>query len=127
MGTCIELVTVVDPMLVTAWAATIPVGNWHAEEYDDGQAWARKILDAAAETLRFGNPGLDVAMVMMDGNPKHALLREAERCGADCIFMGARGHNQLQRLLLGSVSTAVAARAHCSVEVVRPLSMPAAK
>ena len=51
---------------------------------------------------------------------KSLLLEEAERWGADCIFVGARGLNRLERLLLGSVSTAVAARARCSVEVVRP-------
>ena len=45
---------------------------------------------------------------------------EAEKWGADCIFVGARGLNGLERLLLGSVSTAVASYAHCSVEVVRP-------
>ena len=46
-------------------------------------------------------------------------LEEAERWGADCIFLGAKGHSRFERLLLGSVSTAVSARAHCSVEVVR--------
>jgi nucleotide-binding universal stress UspA family protein len=35
------------------------------------------------------------------------------------IFIGARGHNRRVRLMLGSVATAVVARAHCSVEVVR--------
>jgi nucleotide-binding universal stress UspA family protein len=48
------------------------------------------------------------------------LLEEAEEWGADCIFVGSRGsHEPLAGLLLGSVSTAVVARAHCSVEVVR--------
>ena len=35
------------------------------------------------------------------------------------IVLGAKGHSRRERLLLGSVSSAVAARAHCSVEVVR--------
>jgi hypothetical protein len=43
---------------------------------------------------------------------------------ADCIFVGARGLSQVERFLLGSVSSAVAARASCSVEVVRPAPTP---
>jgi nucleotide-binding universal stress UspA family protein len=46
------------------------------------------------------------------------LIAEAESWGADCIFVGARGMGRIGRFLLGSVSSAVAARAHCSVEVV---------
>ncbi|MEW6736845.1 MAG: universal stress protein [Acidobacteriota bacterium] len=53
------------------------------------------------------------------GDPKTILLNEAEQLNADCIFIGARGLNRLRRFLLGSVSTAIASRAHCSVEIVR--------
>ncbi|NBO63447.1 MAG: universal stress protein [Acidobacteria bacterium] len=52
-------------------------------------------------------------------DPKHALLQEAESWGADTIFVGSRGRGRLGRFLLGSVSSAVASRAHCSVEIVR--------
>lgn len=37
----------------------------------------------------------------------------------DCIFLGAKGTRGIDRLLLGSVSSAVAARANSSVEIVR--------
>jgi nucleotide-binding universal stress UspA family protein len=47
------------------------------------------------------------------------LITEAEDWDADCIFVGAKGMRGIERLLIGSVSAAVAARAHCSVEVVR--------
>ncbi len=53
------------------------------------------------------------------GNPKEQIIEEAESWGADSIFVGATGMRGMDRLLLGSVSSAVAARAHCSVEVVR--------
>lgn len=46
-------------------------------------------------------------------------LNDADTWGADCIFVGAKGTRGIDRLLLGSVSSAVAARARCSVEVVR--------
>jgi nucleotide-binding universal stress UspA family protein len=54
------------------------------------------------------------------GNPKDVLPNEAEKWGADCIFVGANAWgSRLERFLIGSTSAAVAARSHCSVEVVR--------
>lgn len=65
--------------------------------------------------------GLDVSLIMREGNPKQILVEEAELWGADSIFVGATKFDDfLTKYLLGSVSSAVVTRAHCSVEVVRP-------
>jgi nucleotide-binding universal stress UspA family protein len=63
--------------------------------------------------------GLEVSSVFAEMDPKQLLVEEAEKWGAACILVGARGLGRWKRLLLGSVSTAIAARSHCSVEVVR--------
>jgi nucleotide-binding universal stress UspA family protein len=48
------------------------------------------------------------------------LIEMAERSGVNTIFVGPnRDGNSFDRFMLGSVSAAVAARATCSVEVVR--------
>jgi nucleotide-binding universal stress UspA family protein len=61
-----------------------------------------------------------VSSLVHTGDPKQVLVQHAEEFGADCIFTGATGFsNRLERVILGSVSAAIAARAHCSVEVVR--------
>lgn len=57
--------------------------------------------------------------VILEGDPKTVLLREAEGWGADCVFLGGRGHSRIERFLVGSVSASVAARARCSVEITR--------
>jgi nucleotide-binding universal stress UspA family protein len=67
--------------------------------------------------------GLAARATVKDGAPIPILLESAREWGADCIFLGARGHRFLERFLLGSVSAAVAARAECSVEVVRSRGM----
>lgn len=65
--------------------------------------------------------GLEVSLIMREGNPKQILVEEAEIWGADSIFVGATKFDDfLTKYLLGSVSSAVVTRAHCSVEVVRP-------
>jgi nucleotide-binding universal stress UspA family protein len=92
-------------------------GSIRREDDPEGLGWVRRIVDQAADYLR--RPGLNVTPVVLDGDPKRVLVAEAERWGADCIFLGAQGYTRLQQFLIGSVSMAVAARAHCSVEVVR--------
>jgi nucleotide-binding universal stress UspA family protein len=62
--------------------------------------------------------------VVREIDPRRALVEDAEQWGADAIFVGARGIGLLERFLLGSVSAAVAARAGCSVEIVRPEVRP---
>jgi nucleotide-binding universal stress UspA family protein len=63
--------------------------------------------------------GIKVSSVIKEGDPKQLLLAQSEEWSADCIIVGSRGLGRLKRLLLGSVSTVLAQRAHCSVEVVR--------
>ena len=85
---------------------------WIAEE----KARVKKMIDETAGKLRAA--GLRTDAVVKEEEPKRLLMAEAESWGADCIFVGARGMGRIERFLLGSVSSAVAARAHCSVEVV---------
>ena len=77
----------------------------------------RDIQNNAAEKLTAA--GLTVSTMLTEEDPKYVLVRQAEVWDADCIFIGAQGHRFLERFLVGSVSSSVAARAHCSVEVVR--------
>lgn len=88
-------------------------------EVDDEKNWdqVRAIFEPAAEKLR--RAGLHAEVLIRRGNPADEILEEADTWGADCIFVGAKGTRGIDRLLLGSVSSAVSARAHCSVEVVR--------
>ena len=71
----------------------------------------RKILEHAE---------LAVTELVEAGDPKQIIAASAEEWGADCIFLGANdAKNSYENHLLGSVSTAVVARASCTVEIVR--------
>lgn len=50
---------------------------------------------------------------------KHVILDNATQWGADLIVVGSHGRHGMDRLLMGSVSEAVALHAACSVEVIR--------
>jgi len=51
--------------------------------------------------------------------PKELILSEAAEWNADLIVVGSHGRRGVNRLLLGSVSEAVALHANCSVEIIR--------
>jgi nucleotide-binding universal stress UspA family protein len=77
-----------------------------------------RMVKNAARKLQ--TTGLRIKADVIEGDPKKMLLELAEAWRADCIFLGATGmSNRVGRFLLGSVAGAVAARAHCSVEIVR--------
>ncbi|MCS6927045.1 MAG: universal stress protein [Candidatus Binatia bacterium] len=111
-GSEARVIAVLDATLLATAMEWVAKGD--AEAYTRVQT----MVDTAAETLRAA--GFIASSLVREGEPKQVLVTEAEDWGADCIFVGARGLRGLERFLLGSVSAAVAARAHCSVEVVRP-------
>ncbi len=78
---------------------------------------ARKLQEPLEDELL--DAGLAVSTVISGEDPRQVIVSEAEEWGADSIFVGTRGLGRVGRFLLGSVSIAVVARAHCSVEIVR--------
>lgn len=118
-GSEARVVVVDDPILPNTLGNVVPpLKEWIEEGNEGERAWARRVADGAAHELR--GTGLTVSSVVKEGDPKRVLVAEAEEWRADCIFVGSTGFSNIfERFLLGSVSAAVAARAHCSVEVVR--------
>ncbi|HEU4768343.1 MAG TPA: universal stress protein [Pyrinomonadaceae bacterium] len=104
------------------WLLIPPVRNFLDEVRAEERTQAEQFAIAAAKELRegLGDRNVTVSSVVETGDPKQVLVKHAEEFGADCIFTGATGFSsRLERVILGSVSAAIAARAHCSVEVVR--------
>ena len=71
----------------------------------------------AAKTLE--NAGFNVTTAVVEGDPRTALIDGASQWHADLIMVGSHGRTGLNRLLMGSVSDAVASHAPCSVQIVR--------
>lgn len=81
------------------------------------EASFKGIADEARRVLAPRWP--EAKTVFIDEPPGDAILGEAARCRASLIVLGWRGHGTFRRLLAGSVSRNVAARAQCPVLVVR--------
>ncbi|HEX5885551.1 MAG TPA: universal stress protein [Pyrinomonadaceae bacterium] len=117
-------VVVADDVLRASpiWLWIPPVKEFVNEVRADEHSQAEQFAIAAVKELRdgLGNRNITVSSLVHTGDPKHVLVDHAQEFGADCIFTGATGFsNRFERVILGSVSAAVAARATCSVEVVR--------
>ena len=80
---------------------------------------AQEVIDAARTKLSELGKTLRLTFEIIQGPPKQVIVDEADRWQADLIVMGSRGLGAWNRLLLGSVSSAVVHHAKCSVEIVR--------
>jgi nucleotide-binding universal stress UspA family protein len=116
-GTEALLLAAIDPRIATGLVpGPFTVGLWIVPDQTDHVAWLRSVLNQAEARARA--PNLAVRTTLEEGDPKRLLIEKANDWQADSIFVGARGLSGVERLLLGSVSSAIAMRAPCSVEVV---------
>uniref|UniRef100_B8HUQ0 UspA domain protein n=1 Tax=Cyanothece sp. (strain PCC 7425 / ATCC 29141) TaxID=395961 RepID=B8HUQ0_CYAP4 len=67
-----------------------------------------------------GQLSCNSAIEIVSGDPADEIIRLSNIYNADLILMGSRGLTGVTRILQGSVSSQVAADAHCSVFVVKP-------
>ncbi len=87
-------------------------------EYGRAEDAAKARGSEVLETARAMARGLAPYVGELEfGDPATVICRRAREMDADLIVVGTRGLGTIDRLLLGSVSSAVAQRAPCSVLV----------
>ena len=112
-------VLVISVFEIPTFPITVP---WAGIDLDDELSkTATAAVGKATAKLGAGQEGrkLKITTKVLSGSPKRVILEEAETFDADLIVIGSRGLGAWERLLLGSVSQAVATHARCSVEIVR--------
>lgn len=109
----IKLVSVVDPaelIIGPLYGLAERIGRTEEMKKERAQeaiSAASRILDSA---------GLKSTWDVLMGDTKTRIIDKAKAWGADLVVVGAR--SGIDQLTPGSVSAAVAMRAHCSVEVI---------
>ncbi|MDP9887931.1 universal stress protein [Pseudarthrobacter enclensis] len=83
------------------------------EGFEEG---ARKVLEEAVAQAFGAETPANVTSTLIRSHPREALIDASRE--ADMIVVGRRGHGGFGGLLLGSVSSAIVAHAHCPVLVV---------
>lgn len=104
-----KIVTVVDPVI------------YSLEEIGLCRDKATKRAHVAiGDSFRvLANSSLKITGEVIAGGVSRAIINRARTWRADLIVVGTRQRRGLKRLLFGSVSAAVASRAHCSVRIIR--------
>ena len=81
---------------------------------EDAESHFEELTDRLAEW------GIDSRTEVRQGDPAREILDAEEAHSPTMILMGSRGHSRLRRLLIGSVSERVVARARGNVMLVPP-------
>jgi nucleotide-binding universal stress UspA family protein len=103
-------------------SASLPAAADYFEETERHEReQALRAVERAADKLRESEKWsrLEISTDILSGSPKHVIVEEAEKWDADLIVVGSHDYRSRERMLLGSVSQAVAMHAECSVEIVR--------
>ena len=102
------------------WSVTIAAA--HGESIRTQTRHAPEVLAAAAKYLEVHQPSATIVTKTVEAVPKDEIIREAAALDANRIVLGSHGRGRGARLVLGSTAAAVAAKARCTVHVVRPRS-----
>jgi nucleotide-binding universal stress UspA family protein len=85
--------------------------------WEDDQV--KKVLDDAAASARKAGASQVEELALRSREAAAAIVQYAEENGFDHIVVGTGDKRGVSRLMLGSVASDVASRAHCSVTVAR--------
>ncbi len=117
----VRIISVVETPIAFATEFTGAPATYYEELEKFESAKARDTLERAVAKLQATKAGgtLHITTEVLMGSPKRLIVEEAERFEADLIVVGSHGYRTWERMLLGSVSQAVATHAECSVLIVR--------
>ena len=113
-----KVLTVLEPVPLEVLAKE----RWNdllAQVTSSREDMARHLCSQAREKIIAHVPAARVHYEVRAGKPRVEIVDAASEWAADKIVVGAHGKGVCPRFLLGSVSSAVAAHAPCSVEIVR--------
>jgi nucleotide-binding universal stress UspA family protein len=93
-------------------------GAFDREELE--QAYKQFLIDTVSAIAP--TPAVPLETLVAEGDPTESMVEASK--GANLLVMGIRGRSRFAVLLLGAVSQAVAANAHCPVVLVKQSDEP---
>jgi nucleotide-binding universal stress UspA family protein len=102
----------------TGLFSSLPMDNTWEIMYSMLEKEGNKSLTAAREKSQ--QQGVKIEAVIRQGHAGNEIVRAAKETGADLVVVGSHGKSEVDRLLLGSVSSFVVSNCPTNVMVVRP-------
>ena len=118
-GSEVDVLSVSEPPAYPIGESAALPSHYYEEMEKVPREQARAAVDKAVQRLRSNTSCLRITEHVVVGHPVQEIVDRAEQWGADLIVVGSHGYRGFKRLLLGSVSQAVASHAKCSVQIVR--------
>lgn len=119
-GSSVKILSVFEPPFLPTTDTWVLPDRYQSQLEQIGKEQAQAAVSKAETRIRKGQgAALDIGTQITVGHTVSEILDEAKAWGTDLIVLGSHGYHGLKRFLLGSVSSAVASHAECSVEIVR--------
>ena len=118
-GSQLILVNVAPLSLLDLATVRIPLGGEDLLPHQLEERLKKNSEEILTATLKHMSAAEGVQTRNLLGHPGDAICDMAAELGADLLVVGARGHGQFHRILLGSVCDYVVHHAPCGVMVVK--------
>lgn len=115
----VEELTLPDGQMASSSLASIYPQSLLEELISHARNRAESAAKTATQILERAEIKVEATGKLPIGEPRAHILDSAKAWGADMIVVASHGRRGLDRVLMGSVSEAVATYAPCSVEVIR--------
>lgn len=101
---------------ITTWEYPVMLDTYYPLPDWSPRNDAERALAGAVEQVFHGEPPSRFAQTVLQGSAARVLIQQSAH--ASMLVVGSRGHGGFVGLLLGSVSAACAAHAHCPVLIM---------
>ena len=102
----------------TGLFSSLPMDNTWEIMYSMLEKEGKEALDSAVQEAK--EKSVDIETHIKSGHAGNEILKSAKDLGVDLIVVGSHGRSEVDRLLLGSVSSFVVTNSKVTVMVVRP-------
>ena len=114
----VTILTVLSPPITSFYS---PTKEFMDEMIQEDRIYAEQRQKTITEMFEGADANVECRIV--EGDSRETIVDLANQLKSELVVLGAKGHSQIDRILLGSTSDYVATHAPCSVLVVRPTGL----